>query len=124
LETTIEANLVQKVLESDRRIRFAGIIDETGKLVKGGMRQGKSPLEPTKKDEDKLYLKWFLIQAMTDEWDTFLGNKILLYIRHEKVDLYGIPLRSSRILLVSCEQIREPHFFGDKLLQLVDRACD
>jgi hypothetical protein len=122
METTIEEDLVQKILELDHRVRFVGIIDEEGELVKGGMRQGMNALEPTKKDEDKLYLKWFLIQAMTDEWNSFLGNKILLYTRHEKVDMYGIPLEESRILLVSAEQINEPPFFGDRLLELVKRV--
>jgi hypothetical protein len=118
METTIEANLVQKILELDHRVRFVGIINEEGQLIKGGMRQGMNALEPTKKDEDKLYLKWFLIQAMTDEWNKFLGDKILLYTRHEKIDMYGIPLGNSRILLVSAERIREPPFFGDRLLEL------
>jgi hypothetical protein len=116
LETTIESNLVQKILDLDSRVRFVGIIDEDGQLVKGGMRQGLNALEPTKKDENKLYLKWFLIEVMTDEWNRFLGKKTLVYVRHEKVDLYGIPLGNSRILLVSAER---KAFFGDRLLEII-----
>ena len=100
-ETTIEQDLIENIRNLDSRVRFVGIIDNEGQLVKGGMLEGVHALEPTKKDENKLYLKWFLIQAMTEEWNSFLGEKILLYTRHQEVDMYGIPLRHSRILLVS-----------------------
>lgn len=122
MQTTSEVDLVRRVLELDRRVRFAGIINEEGELVRGGMRNGVQSLEPTKKDEDKLYLKLFLIEMMTDEWNSFLGKKILLYTRHEKVDMYGIPLGNSRILLVSAERIRDAPFFGDRLLELVKES--
>jgi hypothetical protein len=122
--TTAEEDIVQSVLGLDPRVRFAGIIDQQGELVKGGMRKGVTALEPTKKDETKLYLKWFLMQAMTDEWNMFLGRKVLLYTRYEKVDMYGVPLKNLRILLVSTEQLENPgpssSFFGDRLLQLVN----
>jgi hypothetical protein len=118
---TIEEDFVQKIFALDRRVRFVGIIDDQGELIKGGMRKGLTALEPSKKDEDKLYLKWFLMQTMTDEWNTFLGKKVMLYTRHEKLDMYGIPLRHSRILLVSTEQTKgsSSAFFGEKLLDLV-----
>lgn len=116
---TMEEDSIQKIFALDRRVRFVGIIDEQGELIKGGMRKGLSALEPTKKDEDKLYVKWFLMQTMTDEWNKFLGKKVLLYTRHEKLDMYGIPLKKSRILLVSTEQTQGSPFFGDKLLELV-----
>jgi len=116
---TIEEDFVQKIFALDRRVRFVGIIDDEGELIKGGMRKGLIALEPTKKDEDKLYLKWFLMQTMTDEWNSFLGKKVMLYTRHEKLDMYGIPLKNSRILLVSTEQTKGSTFFGEKLLDLV-----
>ena len=116
---TVEEDFVQKIFALDRRVRFVGIIDDEGELIKGGMRKGLIALEPTKKDEDKLYLKWFLMQTMTDEWNSFLGKKVMLYTRHEKLDMYGIPLKKSRILLVSTEQTKGSTFFGEKLLDLV-----
>ena len=118
---TIEEDFVQKIFALDRRVRFVGIIDNEGELIKGGMRRGLIALEPTKKDEDKLYLKWFLMQTMTDEWSSFLGKKVMLYTRYERLDMYGIPLKNSRILLVSTEQIdgSSSPFFGEKLLDLV-----
>lgn len=121
-EVTTEQDVVQNILTLDPRVRFVGIIDDEGQLVKGGMKEGVRALEPTKKDEDKLYLKWFLIQAMTNEWNSFLGEKILLYTRYEKVEMYGIPLKNSRILLVSTKNIKVPHFFGDRLLGIVKES--
>jgi hypothetical protein len=121
-ETTLEEELVRKIERLDSRVRFVGIIDNDGELVKGGMRSGIDPLEPSKKDEAKLYLKWFLIQAMTEEWNAFLGEKILLYTRHHKVDMYGIPLRNSRILLVSASYQRGAPFLGDQLLEMVGQS--
>lgn len=117
---TTEQELVQRIFSLDSRIRFVGVIDNEGNLVSGGMRPGTTPLEPTKADENKLYLKWFLMEAMTEEWNKFLGKKILLYTRHEKVDMYGFSLKNSRILLVSTQQMKIPSFFGDKILELVN----
>ncbi len=122
---TIEEDFVQKIFALDRRVRFVGIIDNEGELIKGGMRRGLIALEPTKKDEDKLYLKWFLMQTMTDEWSSFLGKKVMLYTRYERLDMYGIPLKNSRILLVSTEQTKgspKSPFFGERLLDLVRSA--
>ena len=117
---TMEQDLVQRVFQLDARIRFAGVIDNEGNLVSGGMRPETAPLEPSKAEENKLYLKWFLMEAMTNEWNRFLGKKILLYTRHEKVDMYGFTLKNSKILLVSTEQMKIPSFFGDKILELVN----
>lgn len=119
---TVEKGFVQVVLALDPKVRFAGIIDAEGALVEGGMRKGLAPLEPTKRDEAKLYLKWFLMEAMTDEWNKFLGKKMLFYTRYEKVDMYGVPLKDSRIMLVSTERTESSSFFGDRLLELVDSS--
>ena len=119
---TVEKDFVQVVLALDPGVRFAGIIDAEGELVEGGMRSGLAPLEPTKRDEAKLYLKWFLMEAMTDEWNRFLGKKMLFYARYEKVDMYGVPLKGLRIMLVSTERTGSSSYFGDKLLELVDSS--
>lgn len=119
---TAEEELIRKITALDESVRFVGIIDTEGTLVKGGMKEGTRALEPTKKEEAKLYLKWFLIQAMTEEWNSFLGKKLLLYTRHEKVDMYGIPLRNSRILLVSASHLEGAPFFGDRLLDTVSHS--
>ncbi|MHB1907894.1 MAG: hypothetical protein ACYCQJ_03360 [Nitrososphaerales archaeon] len=116
---TVEDDLVNDVFQLDTRIRFVGVIDNEGNLVSGGMRPGTVPLEPNKADENKLYLKWFLMEAMTNEWNRFLGKKILLYTRHEKLDMYGFTLKNSKVLLVSAEH-KKTSFFGDKILDLVD----
>lgn len=118
----IEEDLIEKIQNLDTRVRFVGVIDNEGQLVKGGMLEGVDALEPTKKDENKLYLKWFLIQAMTEEWNSFLGEKILLYTRHQEVDMYGIPLRNSRILLVSARYGKGSPFLGDRLLEIVKQS--
>jgi hypothetical protein len=119
MDAPTQIQLVQKTFDLDGHVRFVGVIGDEGELVAGGMLEGLSALEPTKKEENKLYLKWFLIQAMTDEWDKFLGKKKLVYTRHEKIDMYGIPLDNSKILLVSVARDLETPFLGDKLLNLL-----
>ena len=43
--------LCNRIKELDPQIRFAGVINERGRLVAGGMKEGVEPLESQKEDE-------------------------------------------------------------------------
>jgi hypothetical protein len=42
--------ICNQVFKSDRKIRYVGILSETGRLIAGGMRKGVSSLEPMSED--------------------------------------------------------------------------
>lgn len=56
----------------DAKIRFAGIINERGRLVAGGMKPGVEPLE-NEKDDEMLFMELALRIKMRREFDKQLG---------------------------------------------------
>ncbi len=80
-------------------IRFAGIINEDGRLVSGGFKQGLAPLEA---DEEKLesFMKFVSKISLRNEYDDSLGPINYLAARRDKVVLISFPFPLSRILLL------------------------
>ena len=80
-------------------IRFAGIINEDGRLVSGGFKQGLAPLEA---DEEKLesFMKFVSKISLRKEYDDSLGPINYLAARRDKVVLISFPFPLSRILLL------------------------
>ena len=64
--------LCKQVLELDSRIRFAGLINENGRLVAGGMKPGFSSLEDSR-DDEMLYMELVLRAKMRKEFDKAFG---------------------------------------------------
>lgn len=64
--------ICEAVRDLDTKIRFAGIINERGKLVAGGMREGVEPLE-SEKDDEMLFMELALRVRMRQEFDKQLG---------------------------------------------------
>ena len=56
----------------DAKIRFAGVINERGRLVAGGMKVGVEPLE-NEKDDEMLFMELALRVKMRREFDKQLG---------------------------------------------------
>src|ERR671919_849251 len=59
-------------------IRSAVVIDKTGKLVAGGMRQGIKSMEE-KEDSQKLYVEFALRSVMREEFDKEFGKTIYIF---------------------------------------------
>ena len=80
-------------------IRFAGIINEDGRLVSGGFKQGLAPLEA---DEEKLesFMKFVSKISLRKEYDDSLGPINYLAARRDKVVLISFPFPLSKILLL------------------------
>ncbi|MDE1827366.1 MAG: hypothetical protein KGH83_07245, partial [Thaumarchaeota archaeon] len=64
--------ICKKVMELDPKIRFAGIINEKGRLFAGGMREGFKSLEDSR-DDEMLYMELVLRAKMRREFDKVLG---------------------------------------------------
>jgi hypothetical protein len=85
----------------DRRIRYAAILDETGRQIAGGMRRGIPSLEP--QSEDIRLIANITIQLSTDKtWDRFFGRSQYTYIKRERVSILTFSI-GNKLLLVSAE---------------------
>ena len=90
------------VMEEDG-IRFAGIIDEKGKLLAGGFKPGISPLEKDK-EKFKRFLDRVIEISLRTENEGALGKLNYVACRRNKVVLISFPFPISRnLLLVSAE---------------------
>src|ERR671921_758489 len=90
-------------------IRSAVVIDKTGKLVAGGMRQGIKSMEE-KEDSQKLYVEFALRSVMREEFDKEFGRTIYSFSEREKIKLASFPLDDDHhILRVSIEKEESRH---------------
>ena len=91
-------NKCQKMLDEDE-IRFAGIINEDGKLVSGGFKKEITPLE---NDEAKLksFMEFVSKVTIRKEYDKSLGPINYLAARRDKAVLVSFPFPVSKFVLL------------------------
>lgn len=91
-------NKCQKMLDEDE-IRFAGIINEDGKLVSGGFKKDITPLE---NDEVKLksFMEFVSKVTIRKEYDESLGPINYLAARRDKAVLVSFPFPVSKFVLL------------------------
>jgi hypothetical protein len=94
--------ICKKVMEMDPKIRFAGIINEKGRLFAGGMRGGLRSLEDSK-DDEMLYMELVLRAKMRREFDKVLGPVKFAMSYREKVIIMSFPVNDN-VLLLSTEK--------------------
>ena len=93
--------LCLQIFKFDRRVRYAGVLDDTGRVVAGGMRKGITSLEPA--SEDLRLMANLTIQIGTDKtWDQYFGKIQFTFIKREKVNLMTFNLDKT-LFLVSTE---------------------
>jgi hypothetical protein len=93
--------LCNEIFKFDRRIRFCGVMDQTGRIIAGGMRRGIPPLEP--QSEDLRLMANITIQLGTDKtWDQYFGKTQYTYIKRERVNIMTFNIED-KIVLVSTE---------------------
>ena len=88
-----------KDLLDEDKIRFAGIINESGNLIYGGFKKGIFHLES---DQTKLesFMKFVSKISLRKEYDDGLGPINYLVVRRDKVVLISFPFPLSSILLL------------------------
>lgn len=94
--------ICKKVMELDPKIRFAGIINEKGRLFAGGMRDGFKSLEDSR-DDEMLYMELVLRAKMRREFDKVLGPVQFAMSYREKVIIMSFPVKEY-VLLLSTEK--------------------
>ncbi|MEW6043698.1 MAG: DUF6659 family protein [Thermoproteota archaeon] len=111
--------ICNSVKKLDSKIRFAGLINNKGKLVAGGMVEGKKPLEDEKKDE-MLYLELALRVRMRQEFDAELGPVKFAMSYRDKVLVMSFPMKNE-ILLVSAEKDMDFSKFPFSVLKILEQ---
>ena len=110
--------LCKKVLDLDDKIRFAGIINEKGKLVAGGLRQGLKSLEDPK-DDEMLFMELALRVKMRQEFDKQLGPVKFSLSMREKVIVMSFPVDNLHILYLSADRNFDFAKVPLKILELI-----
>jgi hypothetical protein len=82
------------------KIRFAGVINERGRLVEGGTKNGLTTFSSAKEDE-MLFMELVLRVKMRQEFDTQLGRVKFAMALREKVLEMSFPLDKHVLFVVS-----------------------
>lgn len=105
-------------LLSEKEIRFAGIVNDEGKLISGGFKQGLTPLEG---DETKLksFMEFVSKVSIRKEYDESLGPINYLAARRDKAVLVSFPFPISKIiLLISAEPTVDIEELASKVVHI------
>jgi len=93
--------ICSEAFKFDRRVRFAAILDESGRTIAGGMRKGIPSLEP--QSEDLRLIANITIQLSTDKtWDQYFGKTQFTFVKREKLSILTFPL-GNKLMFVSSE---------------------
>jgi len=107
-----------KKLLDEKEIRFAGIINEDGKLISGGFKKGLTPLED---DETKLqsFMEFVSKVSIIKDFDESLGPINYLAARRDKAVLVSFPFPVSKILLlISAEPTADIENLATKVVDI------
>lgn len=104
-------------------IRYAGVIDDTGLLIAGGMRNGiDSVVDQT---NEELYLaQTALRKSMRQRFDESMGRARFAYVEREKISIITYYM-NKKILLVTLEPNVDSHTaidIAEDTLELLNRA--
>ncbi len=92
--------ICDSVLAVDSKIRFAGVINERGRLVAGGMRPNVEPLE-SEKDDEMIFMELALRVKMRKEFDKQLGCVNFALASRERALAISVPLGDDVLYIVS-----------------------
>jgi len=92
--------LCYQIFKFDRRIRYAGVLNDTGRVIAGGMRKGISSLEPA--SEDLRLMANLTIQIGTDKtWDQYFGKIQYTFVKREKVNMLIFGIGTNLMLITT-----------------------
>ena len=109
--------LCGKIEKSLPNIRFAGVINNKGRLVAGGMIGSVKPLEDAKKDE-MLFMELALRVRMRDEFNEELGPVKFSLSYREKLIIMSFPMGND-ILLVTIDKTEKFDQIPFKILEII-----
>ena len=110
--------ICDSILSIDPKIRFAGVINERGRLVAGGMKENVQPLE-TEKDDEMIFMELALRVKMRKEFDKQLGPVNFAMASRQRALAISVILNDD-ILYVVSEPDADYGSLPKKILGIVD----
>jgi hypothetical protein len=88
-------------------IRYAGVVDETGNLLAGGMKKGIDSIVDVAGEE--LYLAQTAIRrSMRERFDATMGKARFSYIEREKISIITLYF-DNKVILITLEPNIDSH---------------
>lgn len=112
--------MCEKVFKVDDKIRSVRVINNKGKLVAGGMRQGLKALEDAKKDE-MLFMELSLRVRMRHEFDEEFGPVEFSLSYRGKIILMSFPMNEN-VLFVTTERQLDLNKIPFKILEIIKNS--
>jgi hypothetical protein len=109
--------ICKSIMTVDPKIRFAGVINERGRLVAGGMKENVEPLE-SKKDDEMIFMELALRVKMRKEFDKQLGPVNFAMASRQRAIAMSFPL-SEDILYVVSEPDTDYAALAKKVLKII-----
>ena len=110
--------LCSDVKELEPKIRFTGVINDRGRLVAGGMKEGVEPFE-SKKEDEILFMELALKVKMRKEFDKQLGLVNFAMSQREKALAMSFPIGNSDTLYVLADPSTEYRILVKKILNSI-----
>ena len=105
------ANLCERVFALNDDIRYAGVIDASGSIVAGGMREGINSIV-SETDEELFLTQTALRKTMRERFDGAMGRARFAYVERTKISILTFYL-DDKILLVTLEPNLDSHTVMD-----------
>ena len=109
--------ICNSILSIDPKIRFAGVINERGRLVAGGMRDNVEPLE-NEKDDETIFMELALRVKMRKEFDKQLGSVNFALASRERALAISVIINDD-ILYVVSEPDADYGVLPKKILEII-----
>jgi len=115
------ANLEEKCKEmlQDHNIRFLGFIDNMGRQIAGGYKEGLVRLVDD--EEHKMCIQHVLGFVLTKDLDESLGTVDYLISKRKKVAMITIPLQKY-VILISAERNADVERIVEKTVKLFENV--
>ena len=107
------------LLLQDDEVRFAGLINNMGKLVAGGFKEGISPYED-EAERQKMFMELALRVSMRMEFDYTLGPVKYSASRREKVVMMSFPINNN-VLMISATPSIDIEKLAKKVLKVIGK---
>ncbi|MDH3779590.1 MAG: hypothetical protein OES15_01910 [Nitrosopumilus sp.] len=92
--------ICNSIYSIDPKIRFAGVINERGRLVAGGMKENIEPLE-SEKDDEMIFMELALRVKMRKEFDKQLGPVNFAMASRERALAISVIINNDILYVVS-----------------------
>ena len=110
--------IIDTIFELNEGIRYAGLIDDTGSLIVGGMRHGIDSIVDQPSEE--LYLTHTALRkSMRERFDDTMGRARFVYVEREKLSLLTFYL-DKKMLLITLE----PNLESQNVIDLAEDILD